>query len=168
MATATFVGTGTIYGKFTIDGAVTSRSLIKGEFRLQTPLPPPALDGWRRQALSFTSTIPAWDTRGRTVVLFAHEADLGSVFFDLTGVAPSVLAGFYQFKQKSNLADTLLTPAYADANRAMAELQALGVPGGHRALLTQRLESSTFNHRVAALCATVYLASILLEEAEAT
>lgn len=50
---------------------------------------------------------------------------------------------------------------------ALRELATLQVPDGHIELIKKRLESQTFNHRVAGFCAAVYLTSLLLEEDEA-
>jgi hypothetical protein len=167
MAFATFVGTGTVTGEFTVDGSVVSAPMLPGEYRLQTAFPYPTLDRWRRDALVATSSIEAWDTRGRTTLLFAHEADLASMFLALTGVPAEKLAGFYNFKRKALLADKDLATPIKLKELAIRELTAQRIPGSHVALIRQRIESETFNHRVAGICAAVYLTALLLEEAEA-
>jgi hypothetical protein len=167
MAFATFVGTGIITGEFTIDGVIVSLPVIPGEYRLQKPFPYPTLDLWRREALVATSSIEAWDTRGRTTVLFAHESDMGSVFFDLTKTSPEELAGIYNFKRKANLADKDLAVVLKQKELALGELVQQAVPAGHIDLIRKRLESATFNHRVTGICAAVYLTALLLEEVEA-
>jgi hypothetical protein len=167
MAFATFVGTGTITGEFTIDDLVVSAPMLPGEYRLQTEFPYPTLERWRRDALVATASIDAWDTRGRTTLLFAHEADMASVFLDLTGVLATKLAGHYNFKRTAILADKTLTTARALKDLAMRELTAQRVPDSHVAFIRQRVESEAFNHRVAGMCAAVYLTALLLEEAEA-
>src|SRR3954464_237515 len=122
MAFATFLGTGTITGEFTVDDIVVTSPMLPGEYRLQTAFPYPTLERWRQQTLTATSSISAWDTRGRTTMLFAHESDMGSVFFDLTGVAPATLAGHYNFKRKAILADKDLATALRLKELAMREL----------------------------------------------
>lgn len=168
MAFATFLGTGTITGEFTIDDVIVTRELITGEYRLQKPFPYPTLERWRQHALTATASIEAWDTRGRTTVLFAHEADMGSVFLGLTREDPALLAGHYNFKKKANLADRELSVIYGLTALALSELKKQRVPDSHVALIEQRLSSATFNHRVAGVCAAVYLTALLLEEAEAS
>src|SRR4051812_17401265 len=134
MAFATFLGSGTITGEFTIDDIVVAAPLIPGEYRLQTAFPYPTLERWRREALTATSTIEAWDTRGRTTTLFAHETDMGSVFFSLTGVAPAALEGRYNFKRKAILADKDLATALKLKDMALRELVSQRIPESHIAL----------------------------------
>jgi len=167
MATVQFVGTGTILGRFTIDDALVSSPRIKGEARLYTPFPYPTLEVWRRGALSATASITEVDTQVRTTVLYAHSADMGSVFFEVTNVNPAILAGHYNFQRSAVLADKDLAVPRTMARSALAELKQLLVPDQYLMLIQQRLESETFNHRVAGLCAAVYFAGVLLEEAEA-
>lgn len=167
MAFATFVGTGTITGEFTVDDIVVTSPMLPGEYRLQSPFPYPTLERWRRDALVATASIDAWDTRGRTTMLFAHESDMGAVFFDLTGVAPATLAGNYNFKRKAILADKDLALALQLKDAAMRELASQRIPESHLALIQQRLDSATFNHRVTGICAAVFMTALLLEEAEA-
>lgn len=168
MATATFLGTGTADGDFTIDGLIYQKPFIVGEPRLQTAFPYPNLEQWRRHALSATSTVARLDGQGRTTVLFAHESGMGSVFFDLTGVQPSVLAGHYNFKRKAILVDRDLAIVFSLKEGAFAELKQQRVPDSHIDMIRKRVESLTFNHRVAGICAAVYMTALLLTQVEAT
>lgn len=167
MAFATFVGTGIVTGEFTVDDIVITSPMLPGEYRLQTAFPYPTLERWRQEALTATSSIPAWDTRGRTTMLFAHETDMGSVFFALTGVAPAILAGHYNFKRKAILADKDLATTLRLKDLALRELAAQRIPEHHIALIRQRLESPAFHHRVSGICSAVFMTALLLEEAEA-
>jgi hypothetical protein len=169
MATFPFLGSGSITEAFNIDYALISRPLLLGETRLRSPFPYPELDAWRRAALTYTAATPTTGssdiaTRGRTTLLFAHEADLSSIFFDVTPNTEELIAGYYVDKRKAQDVDVSLTSAYQQTARALAELRGQGVPVQYADLLQLRLESAAFNHRVAGLCAAVYLTGIILAE----
>lgn len=167
MATIPFFGTGTIYGRFTIDDVIVSSPRIPGETRMFTPFPYPTLEVWRRGALSATASIQEIDTQVRATVLYAHSADMGSVFYELTNVPPTILAGHYNFQQSAPLADKALIVQRTMSRAALSELKELLVPDQYLMLIQQRIDSDTFNHRVAGVCAAVYLAGLLLEQREA-
>jgi hypothetical protein len=167
MAFATFLGTGIITGEFTVNDIVVTSMMLPGEYRLQKAFPYPTLENWRGAALTACASIDAWDTRGRVAMLFAHESDMGSMFFELTGVPPELLAGDYNFRRKASLADKDLAIALKFKELALQELAAQKIPDSHIALIRSRLESATFNHRVTGICAAVFITALLLEEAEA-
>lgn len=167
MATAQFFGTGTSSGDFTIDGVIFTKPLIVGELRLRTAFPYPNLERWRQHALSTTSTQARLDGQARTTILFAFEAGMGALFFDLTNVPPETLAGHYNFKRKALLVDKDLTLVMPLKEGALRELKQQRIPDMHIEMIRQRLESATFNHRVTGICAAVYITALLLEEAEA-
>lgn len=167
MAFFTFVGTGTITGEFTIDDIIVTAPLVRGEYRLQKAFPYPALETWRRYVLTATASIPAWDTRGRTTVLFAHEADLGAMFLGLTKIDPELLSGHYNYKRKALLVDKDIALVMPRKTEALRELEQQRLPKNHIELIKQRLDSETFNHRVAGMCGAVYFTALLLEDAEA-
>lgn len=167
MTTIIFPGVGVALGKFTVDNVVIAVPLLPGEQRMYTPFPYPTLENWRRQALSATSTLFEVQTQCRTTLLFAHEADLKTVFFELTQMDPALLAGHYNFKQKAVLADQQLAVARESTHQAMVELIQQRVPEQYMTLISQRVESVSFATRVAGVCAAVYLTALLLEDAEA-
>ena len=167
MALFQFVGTGTAVADFTVDDAVISAPLVRGEARMYSEFPYPTLENWRRRALVASATIPVLSTRVRTALLFAHEADLKTMFLELTEVDPEALAGRYNFKKKANLADKELELPLTQIDAALKELAEQKIPEQYRELMEKRLRSENFNHRVAGLCAAVYFTALLLEEAEA-
>lgn len=167
MASATFLGTGTAFGDFTIDGIIFAKPLIVGEFRLQSIFPYPNLERWRQHALAATSTVSRLDAQGRTTVLFAHENGMGSVFFDLTDVDPEELAGHYNFKRKALDVDKLLALVMPLKEGAIRELKQQRVPDTHIALIRQRLENDAFRPRVTGICAAIYMTALLLTQVEA-
>lgn len=169
MATIPFTGTGDVTEVFNIDYELISRPLMTGELRLRTPFPYPALESWRRTALNYTAATPTTGssdtaTRGRTTLLFAHEADLSSIFFDVTTNTEALIAGYYVDKLKALTVDDSFRGAYQQIPLVLAELKTQLVPEQYIDLLKQRLEGPAFNHRVAGFCAAVYLTSVLLEE----
>lgn len=166
MATIPFIGVGTGLGKFTVDDVVISSPIVKGEGRLYTSFPYPTLELWRRHALSAAATINELPTQCRTALLFAHEADMKTVFYELTQIDPAILAGHYNFKKKANLADKELVRPLALKADAFKELKQLGLPEQHIELIQKRVDSESFAHRVAGVCAAVYLTALLLEEAK--
>lgn len=170
MALFQFYGSGDPIVAFNIDNVLVNKPIIQGEVRMQTPFPYPTLEMWRRAALQYSAapiTTGSNDlaTRIRTAVLFAHEADLGSIFFDLTKVTATDLAGWYVDKLTAKAVDKSFGVAATQKELAMRELATLGVPSQYQLLLRSRLESASFNHRVAGLCAAVYLTALLLDEA---
>jgi hypothetical protein len=170
MALFQFYGSGDPIVAFNIDNTLVNKPIIPGEVRLQKPFPYPTLELWRRSAIQYsaaTITTGSNDlaTRIRTAVLFAHEADLGSIFFDLTKVTATELAGWYVDKLTAQAVDKSFAAAMTQKELAMRELASLGVPVQYQALLRSRLESAAFNHRVAGLCGAVYLTALLLSEA---
>jgi hypothetical protein len=167
MATLTFLGTGTGLGKFTVDDIIISSPLIKGERRLYSPFPYPTLEIWRRHALVASASIFELPTQCRTTVLFAHEADMGTMFYELTQTDPAILEGHYNYKKKAILAEQELSIPLSMKAKAFAELKQQNVPDQHVALIQQRVDSESFAHRVTGVCAAVYLTALLLEEAEA-
>lgn len=167
MATIPFTGSGAGSGAFTIDDDLLTRDPVAGELRLQKPFPYPELERWRRETLTATAQIEALETRCRTVVLYAHEADMGSMFFDLTGVTKEDLEGYYNHREKAIVADRKLSVAIQTKELVVLELMAQKVPVSHINLIKTRIDSSSFAHRVPGMCAAVYLTALLLEELEA-
>lgn len=170
MATFQFYGSGDPIVAFNIDNVLVNKPVIQGEVRLQTPFPYPTLELWRRSAIQYSAapiTTGSNDlaTRIRTAVLFAHEADLGSIFFDLTKITASALTGWYVDKLTAQAVDKSFAAAMTQKEMAMKELASIGVPSQYQMLIRSRLESASFNHRVAGLCAAVYLTALLLSEA---
>jgi hypothetical protein len=154
---------------FNIDNALINKQILPGELRLRDAFPQPTLDSWRRNALRSTTmdvTTGATDigTRGRIVLVTAHDADLGNLFFDLIGTNRSMLTGYYVDRRKAQDAELFLGAVYPKKDLAFDELFSLRVPLAYIDLLRVRLEGPSFTHRVAGLCATVYLTSILLSE----
>ena len=167
MATIVFPGVGEALGKFTVDDVVISTPLLKGEKRMYSTFPYPTLEMWRRNILAATSSLFELPTQCRTAVLFAHEADLKTVFVELTEIDPALLAGNYNFKKKAVLADKELAKAREQTLLAVKELNQQDIPEQYVTLMQQRIESPAFGHRVAGMCAAVYMTALLLEEAEA-
>jgi len=167
MATFPFVGTGTIIGEFTIDDVIVKAYLVAGEYRLRGAFPYLTLDLWRRQALSATASIPELETQGRTTVLYAHEADLDALLLSVTKLDPEALVGHYNFRKKAAAVDQELSTTYRLQELALAELAQQGIGESHIQLLRARINSATSMHRVAGVCAAVYLTALLLEQAEA-
>jgi hypothetical protein len=171
MANFQFLGSGDPIEAFNIDGTLLNKALQPGEMRLRKAFPYPALEMWRRSTLQFTASptptgTSAIGTQGRTVVLYAHEADFAPVFYELVGTSADALAGYYVDKRKAIEADRLLSTALQAKEPALAELAMQGIPKQHCDLIRSRLESPSFNHRVPGMCAAVYLTSIILEQAE--
>jgi hypothetical protein len=167
MATIVFPGTGALYGEFTVNDVVVSVPLLQGEHRLYTAFPYPTLERWRQNVLAATATLFELPTQCRTAVLFAHEADMGTVFFELTQEDPDTLLGYYNFKKKADLADRELTTPHTLKTQALQELYQQRIPEQYITLIQQRLDSAAFGPRVTGMCAAVYLTALLLEEAEA-
>lgn len=170
MATIPFLGVGEPIEAFNIDNVLVNKEMLPGEVRLRTAFPYPTLEMWRRQGMQFTAVSPTTGssdiaTRGRTLVLFAHDADLKSIFFDLTGADDVSIAGWYVDKLKAQAVDKILETAMTQRAQALRELKQLLVPDQHIELIRSRLEGPSFNHRVAGLCAAVYLTALLLSEA---
>lgn len=167
MAIFPFVGTGTDVADFTVDDVIISSPLVKGEKRMYSPFPYPVLDTWRRHALNSVATLQVLSTQCRITLLFALEADMHIVFYEVTDIDPKLLAGRYNYKKKASLVDQELTTPYTLSRLAMAELRQQQIPEQYVELIQQRVESDTLNHRIAGLCAAVYLTALILEEAEA-
>lgn len=167
MATIIFPGVGEALGKFTVDDVVISTPLIRGETRMYAEFPYPTLEIWRRSVLAATSSLFELPTQCRTAVLFAHEADMKTVFFEITKTDPALLAGNYNFKKKAVLADKELTTAREQTLLAIKELNQQNIPEQYVTLMQQRVESAAFAHRVAGMCAAVYLTALILEDDEA-
>lgn len=173
MANFQFLGSGDPIEAFNIDNVLVNKPLLYAEVRLRKEFTYPTLESWRRYALQFTATpnptgTSAIGTQARTTLLYAHDADLGPIFYELVGTSPEVLTGYYVDKRKILDVDRLLSTALQAKEMALKELQQLQVPIQHIALLRSRLESVSFNHRVPGLCAAVYLTAIILYQAEAT
>jgi len=167
MATIIFPGVGEALGKFTVEDIVISTPLLPGEKRMYEPFPYPTLEMWRRNVLSATSSLFELPTQCRTSVLFAHEADMKTVFFEITKIDPALLAGNYNFKKKAVLADKELTNARGQTTLAIKELNQQRIPEQYVTLMQQRVESAAFSHRVAGMCAAVYMTALILEDDEA-
>ena len=171
MATIPFLGIGDPIEAFNVDNILVNRDMLPGEVRLRTAFPYPTLEMWRRSGLQFTAAVPTTGssdiaTRGRTLLLFAHEADLKAIFFDLTGADDASIAGWYVDKRKALAVDKALETAMTQLPQALRELKHQQIPDGHIELIRARLVSSSFAHRVAGLCAAVYLTALLLSDAQ--
>ena len=169
MASFPFTGSGEPTEVFRINGALISKPLLPGELRLREAFPYPTLEMWRRTALSYTAATPTTGTsdlatRGRTTLLFAHEADLSSIFFDLMGTSAVFIEGYYNDKLRAQEVAKTFETALVSQRTALLELAQQKTPSQYLELLEVRLSSATFNHRVAGLCAAVYLSSNLLNE----
>ena len=57
--------------------------------------------------------------------------------------------------------------AHEQKQLAIKELNQQRVPEQYSTLIQQRIESAAFSHRVAGMCAAVYLTALLLEDDEA-
>lgn len=171
MATTTFLGADDNTEAFNLDGRLVLKKLLRAETRLRDPFPSPSLEVWRRAGLQYcaapvTTGRNDLATRGRVLLVCAHDADLGTIFTSLGATAPRDVAGYYVDRRSASSADAALQTAYAKAASAMVELEQLGVPRQHRDLLLTRLGSSSYAHRVAGLCATVYLAALIFSDAK--
>lgn len=170
MTTVPFTGIGDPIEAFNIDNVLVNKEILPGETRLRTSFPYPTLEMWRRTALQSTATSPTTGssdiaTRGRTTVIFAHGADMGSVFTYLAGTTPEMVAGYYVDQVRAITADASMQTALTQTAQALVELAQLHVPEQYIAFIKDRCGGVSFNHRVAGLCAAVYLTSILLSEA---
>lgn len=173
MANFQFLGSGDPIEAFNIDNVLVNKPLLYAEVRLRKDFPYPTLEAWRRSALQFTASptptgTSAIGTQARTTLLYAHEADLGPIFYELVGTSAEALAGYYVDKRKALEADRLLSTVLNLREAALEELLQIKVPLQHVTLLRSRLESTSFNHRVPGLCAAVYLTAIILYQAEQT
>lgn len=169
MATFTYTSAGYEYALFNISNQLVSRPLLHGEKRLKTTFPTEALEAWRTVVLSavlnkplLAIDVPA--SRARMVVLSAHDADLGSLFFELNKASYTDLKGYYVDRRKLVDVDAATRNSLGRAEDVFQELQVLGVPAQYVQLLRQRVDSSTYNHRVSGMCGAIYLASIILTE----
>lgn len=173
MATFQFLGSGDPIEAFNINNILVNKPLLYAEVRLRKDFPYPTLEAWRRSALQFTATptptgTSAIGTQARTTLLYAHEADLGPIFYELVGTSPTDLEGYYVDKRKAVEVDRLTSTVRQLQAAAIREMVQLKVPEQVITLLTDRLTSPSFNHRVPGMCAAVYLAAILLYQAELT
>lgn len=169
MATFTYTSAGYEYALFNISNQLVSRPLLHGEKRLRTPFPMEALEYWRASTLSAVMNKPllAVDvpaSRARMVVLAAHEADLGSIFFELNKASYTDLKGYYVDRRKLVDVDAALRNILGRTEEVFGELARMGVPSQYASILQQRIGSPTYNHRVSGICGTIYLASIILAE----
>ena len=170
MATSTFFGSDDNTEAFNINNALVLKRLLRAERRLRESFPSETLESWRRAALQQCSVTPTTGrndlaTRARVVIVYANEADLGTVFRSLGVLTPEDVAGYYVDKRTARETDAALSPLYPLTPKAMVELGKLGVPGQHRSLLLTRLESAAYPHRIAGVCAAVYLTSLILSDA---
>jgi hypothetical protein len=170
MATVQFTGTGIPTEAFNIDHSLISKELLYGEIRLRTGFPYPTLDAWRSAGMQATAATPTTGssdlgTRGRTLIIFAHEVDMSAIFYELAAPNTALLAGYYVDKVNAKIAEESLSTVLTSKSAAMRELRTQGVPEQYVDLIRSRLESPAFNHRVAGLCAAVYLTSIILTDA---
>lgn len=169
MATFTYTSAGYEYALFNISNQLVSRPLLHGESRLKTAFPSEPLEYWRSGVLSALMNTPllAVDmpaSRSRMLVLAAHEADLGSLFFELNKASYTDLKGYYVDRKRMVDVDAATRNLLGRKDEVFAELGKLGVPAQYLDLLRQRVESSTYNHRVSGICGVVYLTAIILTE----
>lgn len=169
MATVSFLGVGTPAEAYNIDNTLVLKPRLPGELRMRSSFVQPGLEMWRRAALQNCSRTPTTGssdiaTRARMVLLFANEADLSAIFTNLKLSTAADRAGYYVDKRKAIEADAALKQTYVQKKVVMKELTAIGVPAQYTDLLLTRLDSPSFNHRVSAVCAAVYLASVILTE----
>lgn len=171
MPTYTFIGGGSSTTSIYYDGAYALATPLKGELRLGSPLKYPILELWRRAALEMcTEGIPTENprTRQRIVIVFAHEAGLAPMFFDLAKTTAAGLGGKYALKRRVALVDDDLRAMFALCEPAMNELASAGVPAQFREMLRARVISASKLDRTPGLCAAVYLACLLAVDSEGT
>jgi hypothetical protein len=133
------------------------------ELRLRTSFPLPTLEMFRTRALAACSSSTDIALQVRAVALFAYDTELRAIFDDLIG--PTAF--------QTDVADTRVNRLQVDnklANlrsvyeQAFDELTQLGVPRAYQTEIRTRLESSSFSHRVSAICTQLLLAALLLQE----
>lgn len=160
----TFVGGSGVYvDNFCfVDGGIASAFVSPAELRLRESFSYPALEDLRRRCLQAATESNRIGIQSRAVASFAHQTELRAMFTDL-------LKGYDLDKtvcdrRKFILVDKDTAITRGRNQQALAELSTLGVPGAYLELLNTHLESTSFRHRVAARCATVLLAAILLAD----
>ena len=159
-ARTTFIGAGNI------TSVVGNRSieLTPVELRMLEPFPTPALEDFRRRALTacVTSTSP---TAGvRTVSVLALSTDQRGVFVNLLGTSSPLLRAAPLERRRLLDADRdlrMLDPVRA---QALAELRGLGAPPAYLDVFVPRLANTNYNVRVVATCGVVLFAALLLQD----
>lgn len=169
MATFTYTSAGYEYALFNINNQLVSRPLLHGEKRLKTPFNNEPLEYWRATVLAavlnkplLAVDIPA--SRARMVVLSAHDADLGSMFYELNKSSYTALKGYYVDRRRLVDVDAAVRNVLGRKEEVFAELSKLGVPAQYLTLLRQRVESPTYSHRVSGICGVLYLSAIIFTE----
>jgi len=161
-AVADFIGYGALVNK--VYGTVLSR--LPAELRLCRPFPYPALEECRQRTLQSVNTSPDITIQARTVLGFAYSTELKSVFVQLLDAAESSI-GTVSGKVRATAIDRELRVLTMRYPQVFRELQDLRIPEAYKDLLEARLMSTSFNHRISAMCAMLILVAALLLDDEA-
>lgn len=171
MATVPFIGFGHPIEAFNISHLLVNKPITQGEIRLRTAFPASkrTLDLWRRAAMQYAAeeeTTGSSDisTRARAVLLFAHESDLATLFYEINATTSEFIEGYYVDKRKTFDVDADLRTVYSFTPSALAELKAFGTPEQYVEMLNLRLNSRNGVDRVAGLCAAVLLSGIYMAD----
>jgi len=141
------------------------RLIDKAVKRLAGGLGYEALDELRRLVMDTAVTAGGDYAAAQAVVGFAHKSELRAVFRDLVGALPAY-AKHLPWQNRVVTMDARLRLLRPYAQRAFAELHLLGAPRQYTDLLQEHMESPSFVHRVAAMCAVLLLAALLLSDQE--
>lgn len=164
MASADFIGGGVPADNFPIDDTLLLENLLPGELRMRSPYTSyPTLEEFRQRSLQASYLTSSLSGQGRAVILLALNTEFRAVFNTLFPLGTYNIKLNLSNRQKAVLVDgqlSILAPAY---EKALSELRQLGVPFQYTDLFRVYLNSTSFNHRVAAICACVWTAGIILD-----
>jgi hypothetical protein len=167
---AGFEAAGQAIGVATMTGAPVQKigvvTLLPAEAREQYPFPYPALEAIRRHTLSAVTSEMVFNIQARTITVIAYATDVRAIFDGIFVIDAKQLSAPRIYPRALLDIDQELAIVHRWFTQAFGELLQLGVPQVYLDILTPRLESRIYSDRIAAICAIVLLASILILESE--
>lgn len=147
-------------------GDTDTIELTPAENRESSPFPYPALEAIRRHTISAVTTSSVFAMQARTTTILAYSTEVRAIFDGIHDITAKQLAVTRTGQRRVLAIDGDLSIVRGWFTQAFDELLQLGVPQAFIDLLRPRLDSRAFNDRVAAICAIVLLAAILILEDE--
>lgn len=135
--------------------------LLPVEIRLRSPFTQNNLERMRRSVLTHISRDHMLDHRIRGTLLTAHFDDFRPVLTDVLFVPAPILAEIICKRRKLFAQYTDLLPLRTDARAALEELRKMGLSEGYLQLISSRLEGTSPQQYIGALCAMLLLGALL-------
>lgn len=135
--------------------------LLASEERLREPFPQPSIETIRRTVLNFISTDDMLDHRIRGVFLTAHLSDFRAVFLDVLPAPAAVYTETVCKRRKLFELYADLQVLRSEAGPALEELRALGLSDGYINLTAARVDGTSPQQYIGAMCAILLFASLL-------